>query len=122
MEIFAVAKAKWQEVIVGDLPSQTSFGLPNDPDFMCTGYPSNVDDIYLCGKDAFIDGPGRVLGGAAPLFGQELEGRINPLTGQPYFVALTGIMEFDIDDIEREMQNGRFDEIVKHEMGHGESY
>jgi hypothetical protein len=119
MRIFEEAIQKWQTVIVGDVPSQSSAGLPTTSQFMCTEYPRTIDDIYLCGKDANIDGVGRVLGGAAPLFGQELDDRANnPRTGQPYFIALSGILEFDIADIDREIEQGRFLEIVKHEIGH----
>jgi hypothetical protein len=117
MESFAKAKQKWESIIVGDLPSFSSSDLDNDPQLRCTGYPSTIDDVYLCGRETSIDGPGGVLGSASPLYTRG-SGVVNPRTGEEYRVTFTGRMEFDSDDIADLQSSGEFDEVVFHEMGH----
>ena len=117
MESFSKAKDKWQTVIVGNLPSTSSSELESTPDITCTGYPSTIDDLYICAREESIDGPDGILGSAATVYTQ-YSGEINPLTGQEYVVALSGIMFFDSEDIAVLMNDGTFDEVVFHEMGH----
>jgi hypothetical protein len=117
MEAFAKAKQKWENIIVGDLPSFSSSELDNDPQLRCTGYPSTIDDMYLCGRETSIDGPGGVLGSATPLYTRG-SGVVNPRTGEEYRVTATGRMEFDSEDIAELQGNGEFNEVVFHEMAH----
>lgn len=70
------------------------------------GYPSKLDDIYICGRDAVIDGPGKILGRAGP-------SRVWS-NGLPS----AGSMEFDIDDITWLINNGTWETVILHEMAH----
>ena len=75
------------DVITGDLPS---FSLDSSVSSGCTNaFPSRVDDMHICGKDEFIDGPGKdrsnILGNAGPIYI-----RTNQATGK--VTAATGVM------------------------------
>ena len=69
------------------------------------GIPSILDDLYICGRDTCIDGPGNVLGSAGPQY-------IWTATGLP----ATGIMEFDSEDIPNLLD--LWEVVILHEMGH----
>jgi hypothetical protein len=100
------AAARWEEVIVGDLPEQSGKAVKSLFAFgsACT-YPDVIDDFHLCigyFTGGFTDGPGGTLG----LGGPDRLRSTNPRT--PY----TGIISLDIADA--------LDfNTVLHEMGHG---
>ena len=115
MEAFAKAKQRWESIITGDLPSTSSSGL--NTSFTCTGYPSEIDDVYICGQEVDIDGQGGILGAAAPIHTGS-SGAINPRTGTEYTISRTGFMQFDSADIAALQADGTLDEVVFHEMAH----
>ena len=102
---FAEAVARWKSVIVGDLPSFESAPLTTAT--TCTEYPATIDDLYLCGVSASIDGPGQVLGSAGPEFIRTSSG-----------LTISGSMTFDTADIDGLRADGTFLGVVKHEMAH----
>ena len=63
---FNNAAARWEQVIVGDLPDVTLSNPPTLPDTNC-GYPTTVDDLYICVYGQTIDGPGGTAGYAGVL-------------------------------------------------------
>jgi hypothetical protein len=89
MESFVKATIKWETIIVGDFPSIASSELddadPVDPELLCTSYPTSIDDLYICAREASIDGKGGVLGSATPVYGRTT-GVVNPRTGEEYIV------------------------------------
>ena len=96
----------WTRAITEGLGQVSSRGMPIS--YSCGhGYPAVISDLYLCGQYRNIDGPGRVLGSAGPLF-------IRRSTGLP----ITGRMTFDTSDVEQLRATGRLDEVITHEMGH----
>ena len=73
------------DVITDDLPS---FSRGSSASAGCTNaLPSLVDDMHICGKDEFIDGPGKngtnVLGSAGPRFTRtnQATGKVTTQTG-----------------------------------------
>jgi hypothetical protein len=61
MQAFMDAKVDWEKVITGHTDSWSAdyfyyYGVVE------TNVPSTVDDIYIVGKEAVIDGQGSVLG------------------------------------------------------------
>jgi len=111
---FTKARAKWMKGITGDLSSRPSseFPVSDRIDYTCTNLPPSViDDLVICGRDVLIDGPGKVLGNAGPLWN-----RRDPLTGKS--TAIIGRMQFDIADIDNMIANGSWDSVILHEMGH----
>lgn len=96
---FLDAKARWQQVITGDLP---------DVD-LSTEVPEAgiVDDLFIEASVIPIDGPGGILGQAGPQF-------IRTSSQLPVY----GIMEFDVADVNDLVAEGQFDEVILHEMAH----
>ncbi len=94
-EFFTAAAARWSEIILGDLPDVNvpGFGL--------------VDDLVIEATGPSIDGPGGILGQAGP----------NTLRSGS-FLPSSGVMEFDQADILNLINNGRFGDVILHEMGH----
>ena len=101
--LFTNAVERWESVIVGDLPPQASIGGSFSSG--CSP-PLTIDDLYICAQYATIDGPGRVLGSAGPTWI-----RSSGLT-------IAGEMEFDSADVASLIDEGNFDSVILHEMGH----
>ena len=104
------ARAKWMEMVVGDLPSVQN-GTIDRQGGCINALPANVDDLHICGRDRGIDGQGGTLGSAGPLYL-----RTDPTTGK--ITTVTGDMNFDTADIPNQVARGNFEIIVLHEMGH----
>ncbi|MBI2741395.1 MAG: hypothetical protein HYX38_33275, partial [Rhodospirillales bacterium] len=92
---FDAAARRWEEIIKGDLPG---FDVP--------GY-GFVDDLLISASVTSIDGPGRVLAEAGPDW-VRVSGRL----------PIHGVMRFDSADVMTAINNGSFQDVVLHEMGH----
>jgi hypothetical protein len=92
--IFEQAAARWESIIVGDLPNATYNGL-------------SVDDLLIEARGVYIDGRGNILGQAGP-------DRYRYSSGLPYH----GVMEFDSADLSAMQSNGTLLGVIMHEMGH----
>ncbi len=106
---FETAAAKWQGIIVGDVPDATGT-IPARScgnSFKTPSFNGTIDDILIDVLLQPIDGPGRVLGAAGPCLARAED-----------FLTLYGLMFFDTDDLAFLEQNNIFDEVVVHEMGH----
>jgi hypothetical protein len=92
--IFDTAAARWEQIIVGDLPDAIYQGAV-------------VDDLIIDAEARTIDGAGGILGQAAPdAFRSE--------SGLP----IHGFMQFDSADLAFMEQNGQLEDVILHEMGH----
>jgi hypothetical protein len=89
--IFATAAATWQSYITGYQPGITITG------------------INISASGVAIDGPGGVLGSAGPTTG---------VTQAGYFLATTGIMQFDSADLSSLETSGTLLPVILHEMAH----
>ena len=103
---FERAAARWRKVIVGDVVditvTRTSFcGLQG------SSLNEVVDDLVIFVELVAIDGPGQVLGSAGPC-------AVRSTNGVPH----VGAMRFDTDDVAQMEANGRFGDVVLHEIGH----
>jgi len=92
---FDEAAARWEQVIVADLPNVNTsrWGL--------------IDDLLIDASVIFIDGPSNVLGRAGP-------DAVRGGSSLPYH----GIMEFDSADVQMMATNGTLVDVILHEMGH----
>jgi len=88
--IFAIAAAKWQAIITGDVPDQ---GL--------------IDDLEIAASGVAIDGVNGILGQAGPT---------SLRAGT--FLPFEGIMEFDTADLAALEASGQLDDVILHEMAH----
>jgi subtilisin family serine protease len=94
-QVFQTAAARWSQIISADLPDVTYQGR-------------SIDDLEISATAPRIDGPGGILGGAAPT------ARRAGTSGLPYL----GEMVFDFADVARLERDGSFASVILHEMGH----
>lgn len=106
VDVFEAAAARWERIIIKDVPSFTGT-IPS----AFTGFPpaidGTVDDLVIEVAIAPIDGPGGILGQAGPRFVRTSD-----------FLTLSGVMFFDVDDLDFLDQIDLFEEVIVHEMGH----
>lgn len=93
-EIFRQAGDRWSEIIVGDLPDQTYYGV-------------FIDDVQINVSAKSIDGDGRILGQSGPQ-------RFRYGTNLP----LISVMELDSADLSSMEQAGTLYDVMLHEIGH----
>lgn len=93
--VFALAAARWAEVIIGNLPSAT----------LDDGRV--IDDVLILAEGKVDDGPGGTLGSAGPR-----------LIRVPSNMPITGVMRFDTADLADMEQDGTLIDVILHEMGH----
>jgi hypothetical protein len=108
MTAFTEAKARWEQVITGDIPPFTL----NEPARTCgpVNLPAlneTVDDLVIYVQVDSIDGPGQVLGAAGPCY-------IRTPSGMP----ILGVMRLDRADLTLMETNGTLRDVITHEMGH----
>lgn len=92
--IFQQAVARWQQIIIGDLPAATYNGVA-------------VDDLLIDASASPIDGAGGILGQAGP-------DRFRSGSSLPYH----GTMQFDSADLASLESSGGLIYTVIHEIGH----
>jgi hypothetical protein len=103
----SAAVARWQSVIVSDLPNvsmNVAAGscFPEQP-----AMNEVVDDLVLYVAFNEIDGAGKVLGSAGPCY-------IRTETGLP----IIGYLQLDGADLQLMETSGSIDDVVLHEIGH----
>ena len=86
---------RWETVITGDLPDMR---LSNG---------QVIDDLRIDVRASNIDGLGRTLGQAGPR-------ALRPGSQLPY----AGLIDFDRADLNAAVQDGTFDDLIAHEIGH----
>ncbi|GGW44387.1 leishmanolysin-related zinc metalloendopeptidase [Arenibacter certesii] len=105
VEVFEAAAARWERIIIKDVPSFTG-SVPS----AFQGFPDiegTIDDVVIEVALAPIDGPGGILGQAGPSFVRTSD-----------FLPLSGVMFFDVDDLDFLEELDLFEEVIVHEMGH----
>ena len=104
---FDSAAAQWERLIYGDVPDE----FASFPAGTCgPGSPvinETIDDIIIYVRLDSMDGPGKILGQAGPC-----------LIRDPGFQPGVGVMRFDTADVAGLLAAGKFDDVVRHEMGH----
>jgi hypothetical protein len=101
---FRRAAARWSSVIGGDVDDVDGDTLSQYPGTVCGPYPKKIDDLYVCASYEQIDGLGGVLGSTMPLIYRE------------NFLAISGSLEFDEDDISLMIQWGALDGVIVREL------
>jgi hypothetical protein len=105
--VFEQAAARWEKLIVADVPSISG----SFPANYCIGgmpaFSGTIDDILIDVQLRPIDGPGKILGAAGPCVARNSDG-----------LTAYGIMYFDTADLDFLASKGLFDETITHEMGH----
>jgi hypothetical protein len=111
------AAARWEQVIIGDLPSKDTSGqaMPPRPSGLSesfTAYPNVIDDIYVCVQDVQLSNS---IGFGGFYLTRDI-GKINPRTGRSHRLTYGGyigishsILNDDTDDLKN---------FMIHELGH----
>ena len=108
-DVLEGAAARWSEVIIGDLPEvDVSQGTVNGCRAGFT-FEGEIDDLLILAAIEFIDGAGGILGQAGACFDRGAGGN---------FIPLLGFMRFDSADMATMEENGIFEGVILHEMGH----
>jgi hypothetical protein len=110
---FDSAIAKWQRIIIGDLPNITiqSPGFAAGtcgPGTAAIPTGQNIDDVLIMWSIDSIDGPGKILGQAGPCL----------VRNGPSNLTVVGVMQFDSADIRMLITGGTLNSVILHEMGH----
>jgi hypothetical protein len=104
---YGKARERWESIIVGDIASRTVNSQP-----ITSSVPIFVDDILISATEIRMDGRGGILGSAGP----RLVRGSGPSNEQ--WLPMTGIMEFDVDDIAWLVSTKRWEAVITHEMAH----
>ena len=103
-EVFDAARERWERIIIKDVPSVEG---PIPSAFQGVPPIDAVDDIVIEVVIAPIDGPGSILGQAGPRYVRTDD-----------FLTLSGVMFFDVADLDFLDELDLFEEVIVHEMGH----
>ena len=104
---FEAAKARWEQIITGDLPNSTVNSTAGECSDNQPAVNETVDDILIFAEVAAIDGVGGTLGQAGPCYIRTSSG-----------LALMGTMTFDEADLASMETGGTLTDVIIHEMGH----
>ncbi|WP_318308506.1 hypothetical protein [Flagellimonas crocea] len=105
-EVFDLADARWERIIIRDVPSITGT-IPSAFNNFPPAVDGTLDDIVIEVALAPIDGPGGILGQAGPNFVRTSD-----------FLPISDVMFFDVDDLEFLESLDLFEDVIVHEMGH----
>ena len=93
--VFTDAANRWSEIIIADIPDVFVAGI------------GTIDDVLIEAGAPDIDGVGGTLGQAGPT-------RIR----SDSFLPATGVMQFDLADVDDLEANGLLEAVILHEMAH----
>lgn len=113
--VFEAAKQRWEELIIGDLPSVNQW-LPSNT---CGTHPElsgSVDDLKILVSVGTIDGVHGVLGQAGPCVVRGASGGL-PVAGANGLPVI-GMMRFDVEDLNALAEDDQLESVILHEMGH----
>lgn len=106
-EAFALAVARWRDVITTDVGTIRLDAPAGDCQDWMPAIAESVNDLLVLVRVTNIDGPGKVVAQASPCF-------VNSETKLP----IMGFFEIDVDDVSRMEERGILDGVVLHELGH----
>ncbi len=111
---FNAAKARWEQVITGDL---LAYSIPTTNTGANCGNQTlsgSINDMRIIVELDSIDGPGQILGASSPCFLRN--------SGIGAGLPIISYMLFDTADVAGLIGNGSFSDVVLHEMGHSLGY
>ena len=105
--VFENAAARWEEIIVGDVPDMNDFTVDPGNCSNPTAEGPFFDDLQIMITIAPFDGPGGILGAAGPCW-------VRATTFLPFIGQIT----IDQADVAVLLAQGRLESVVLHEVGH----
>jgi hypothetical protein len=106
-QAFDNARARWRQLVVGDLPDVLLTAAPGTCGSNSPAVNEVIDDLVIFATVEEIDGVGGTLGSAGPCY-------IRNAGGLP----ILGRMRLDADDLAQLQITGKLGEVILHEMGH----
>ncbi len=106
-QVFEDAQARWQQLVIGDLPSVHLNAAAGTCGSNSPAIDEEVDDLLILVTVDSIDGPGGILGQAGPCY-------VRSTSGLP----IMGLMRFDSADVGMLFSDGRLSDVILHEMAH----
>ncbi|KAG5181125.1 hypothetical protein JKP88DRAFT_246326 [Tribonema minus] len=112
--LFIMAAQIWERIITADVPDEPDGDARGIDDWFDGDVPSvatnePVDDVIIAARVGPIDGPFNILASAGPKFLRSASGLNLPVSG---------VMNFDIADVQSQIDAGTFLSVILHEMGH----
>lgn len=107
LAVFDEAAGRWERIIIGDVPSITGTIPSSFIGFPPVANNETIDDIIIEVAIAPIDGPGKILGQAGPVYLRNVDD-----------LPVSGVMFFDKADLALLDKFELFDDVIVHEMGH----
>jgi hypothetical protein len=105
---FSDAEARWEELLIGDLPSvAVTLAAAECVTVAHPAVAETIDDLVIFAEVTAIDGPGGTLAQAGPCVVRSIGG-----------LALVGVMQFDEEDLTDLEATSDLVETIIHEMGH----
>jgi hypothetical protein len=104
---FTTAKARWEQVITGDLSNVQITSAAGECTDNQPAINEIIDDVLIFAEVAAIDGEGNTLGQAGPCYTRNSDG-----------LPIIGTMTFDVADLELMKTEGTLQDVILHEMGH----
>src|SRR5215510_5783608 len=105
--VFDSAAARWERLIIGDIPDISINVAAGQCGTNAPAINETIDDVVIFVTLDSIDGPGKVLGQSGPCF-----------IRVPGSLPLIGIMHFDTADVAFLENNNAFGTVILHEMAH----
>ncbi|HXI21774.1 MAG TPA: leishmanolysin-related zinc metalloendopeptidase [Gemmatimonadales bacterium] len=106
-QAFALAKARWESLVTGDLGDFNINGVNTGTSCGNQTLSGTTNDLLILVELVPIDGVGNILGAATPCFLRNS----NNLT-------VIGYMKFDTADLANLETSGTLNDVILHEMGH----
>lgn len=97
----------WETALIGDVPSTQITATAGSCLKASPAVNRTVDDMMLDVEIVAIDGVGGVLGQAGPCWVRSSDG-----------LTSWGILRIDLADAGEMLKVGRFDDVIRHEVGH----
>lgn len=105
--VFGAAATQWGQIITSDVPDLSLTLAAGSCLSQSPAVNQVVDDLLIDASIIPIDGEGGILGQAGPC-----------TVRNDSLLPIYGGMEFDQADVARLEEQGQFDQVILHEMGH----
>ena len=105
--LFTAAAQRLMAIVTADVPAVTG-QIDMKPCGVNQVLNETIDDVVIFASSDTIDGPGKILGQAGPCY----------IRDPGVHSTITGVMQFDKDDLDQLLTNGLAQDVITHEMLH----
>lgn len=106
--LFTDAAARLMAIVTGDVPNLSAQPVDMTPCGVTQTLNEPIDDIIIFASADSIDGKGKILGRAGPCY----------IRDPGAHTTITGVMQFDKDDLDDLLTSGLGQDVITHEMLH----